>query len=90
MSEPKSIESETRGGSCAPAPCSAIPCATEQQKRTGWTIQTNLVDDITVAVNAIWEDTMSMEQTEQVILELAKRGYVVVAGSPNDRAKRHS
>ena len=62
----------------------AVPCATEKEKEIGWSVNPELLDEITDAVNAHSDDIMHMEHTEGVILELAKRGYVAVAKSPND------
>jgi hypothetical protein len=38
MNEPKPIEAETRGGSCAPAPGSAKPCSLKARKHLPWAI----------------------------------------------------
>lgn len=54
-----------------------IPSATPDEKRSGWTIKYSVLEEISIATTF----QASMEQVEIVILELAKRGHVIV--SPN-------
>lgn len=76
-------EAEKAGSSFAAPAGSAIPLATPDEKRSGWTLRYSLLDEITDAVNAKSEDGICIEHTEAVILELSKRGHVLI--SPNTK-----
>ena len=82
MNEPMTIEREKRGGSSGAAPGSAIPRATPVEVACGWTLQYNTLSAICDSVNSRSDNGgITLEDTELVIVELAKRGYAAI--SPN-------
>ena len=62
--------------------------ATRQQRGLGWTIELSLLESIKADVNKQSEDGICTEHTEAVILELSKRGYVLMPPNTQAHARR--